>query len=70
MIKFDLPKETNVSLKVYNILGAEVATLVNKVMPAGHQSVAFNAAKFASGMYIYRIEAGSFVQVKKMLLMK
>jgi hypothetical protein len=70
MIKFDLPKETNVSLKVYNILGAEVATLVNKVMPAGHQSVAFNAAKFASGMYIYRIEAGSFVEVKKMLLMK
>jgi len=70
MIKFDLPKETNVKLKVYNILGAEVATLVNSVMPAGHQSVAFNAARFASGMYIYRIEAGSFVQVKKMILMK
>jgi hypothetical protein len=70
MIKFDLPKETNVKLKVYNILGAEVATLVNNVMPAGHQSVAFNASKFASGMYIYRIEAGNFVEVKKMILMK
>jgi N-acetylneuraminic acid mutarotase len=69
-IKYDLPKEANVILKVYNILGEEVATLVNKLIPAGHQSVAFNAVKLASGMYIYRIEAGGFVQVKKMLLMK
>jgi hypothetical protein len=69
-IKFDLPKESNVTLRVYNILGEEVTTLVNKVMLAGHQSVAFNAAKLASGMYIYRIEAGNFVQVKKMLLIK
>ena len=69
-IRYDLPKETTVKLKVYNILGVEVTTLVNKVMPAGHQSVAFNAAKLASGMYIYKIEAGNFVQVKKMLLIK
>ena len=69
-IKFDLPKESNVTLKVYNILGEEVATLVNKVMPAGHQVVTFDASRLASGMYIYRIEAGNFVQVKKMLLMK
>jgi hypothetical protein len=69
-IKFDLPKESNVTLKVYNILGAEVATLVNNVMSAGHQEVKFDASKYASGMYIYRLEAGSFVQVKKMLLMK
>jgi hypothetical protein len=70
MIKFDLPNESKVSLKVYNLLGEEVATVVNGIMPAGHQSVAFNASKLASGMYIYRIEAGSFSQVKKMLLMK
>jgi hypothetical protein len=69
-IKFDLPKESNVTLKVYNVLGAEVATLVNSVMPAGHHEVKFDAARYASGVYIYRIEAGSFVQVKKMLLMK
>lgn len=69
-IKFDLPKESNVTLKVYNILGEEVATLVNKVMPAGHQVVTFDASRLASGMYIYRIQAGNFVQVKKMLLMK
>ena len=70
IIKYDIPKETNVTLKVYNILGEEVATLVNKVMQAGHQSVAFNAAKLASGIYIYKLNAGNFVQVKKMLVMK
>ncbi|MCX6170063.1 MAG: T9SS type A sorting domain-containing protein [Ignavibacteriales bacterium] len=69
-IKFALPKESNVTLKIYNILGEEVANLVNKVMPAGYHTVNFDATKLASGMYIYRIEAGSFVQVKKMLLMK
>ncbi|MCL5011882.1 MAG: T9SS type A sorting domain-containing protein [Patescibacteria group bacterium] len=69
-IKFDLPKESNVILKVYNILGEEVATLVNKVMPAGQQVVTFNASQLASGMYIYRMEADNFVQVKKMMLTK
>jgi len=69
-IRFDIPKESNVTLKIYNILGEEVAKLVDKVMPAGHQSVTFDASKLASGMYIYRIQATDFVQVKKMLLMK
>jgi hypothetical protein len=69
-IRFDLPKESNVTLKIYNILGEEVATLVDKVMPAGRQSVTFDATKHASGMYIYRINAADFTQVKKMLLMK
>ncbi len=69
-IRFDLPKESNVTLKIYNVLGEEVAKLVDKVMPAGHQSVTFDATKLASGMYIYRIQAADFVQVKKMLLMK
>ncbi|MCX6175418.1 MAG: T9SS type A sorting domain-containing protein [Ignavibacteriales bacterium] len=69
-IKFALPKESNVTLRIYNVLGQEVETLVNKVMPAGYHTVDFNATKLSSGMYIYRIEAGDFVQVKKMLLMK
>jgi hypothetical protein len=69
-ISFDLPKETNVTLKVYNTLGAEVATLVNKVMPTGHQSVVFNATKLASGMYVYRLQSGNFVETKKMILLK
>lgn len=69
-IKFALPKEANVTLRIFNILGQEVSTLVNKVMPAGFHTVDFNATKLSSGMYIYRIEAGEFVQVRKMLLMK
>ena len=69
-INFGLPNASSVSLKVYNILGEEVANLVNKVMPAGYHTVVFDASKLASGLYIYRIEAGSFVQVKKMMMLK
>jgi hypothetical protein len=69
-ISYGLPNASNVSLKIYNILGEQVASLVNKVMPAGYQTVVFDASKLASGMYIYRLEAGSFVQVKKMMMLK
>lgn len=69
-IKFALPSESNVTLKIYNVLGQEVMTLVNKVMNAGYHTVNFDASNLTSGMYIYRIEAENFVQVKKMLLMK
>lgn len=69
-IKFGLPKESNVTLRIFNILGEEVATLVNKVMPAGFHTVNFDASRLTSGLYIYRIEADNFVQVKKMMLMK
>jgi hypothetical protein len=69
-IMFDLPKESYVSLKIYNVLGKEVATLVDNIMPAGHKEILFDASRYASGMYIYKLKAGSFVQVKKMLLMK
>jgi hypothetical protein len=69
-IKFALPKESNVTMRVYNVLGEEVATLVNKVMPAGFHTVNFDASRLSNGMYIYRIEADNFVSVKKMLLVK
>ncbi len=69
-IKFALPKESQVKLSVYTILGQEVATLVNSVMPAGYHTVNFDASNLPSGMYIYKIDAGSFSQIKKMLLMK
>jgi hypothetical protein len=69
-ISYGLPNASNVSLKIYNILGEQVASLVNKVMPAGYHTVNFDASKLASGMYIYRLEAGSFVQVKKMMMLK
>lgn len=69
-IKYDLPKESEVILKVYDILGREVATLVDMKQAAGYYEVSFNAANLATGVYIYRISTGGFVQSKKMLLVK
>ncbi len=69
-INFALPKASDVQLTVYNLLGQKVAELVNNKMVAGYHTVQFNAADLASGVYIYRIKAGSFVSVKKMMLLK
>ncbi len=69
-IKFDIPKVSRVSLKIYNVLGQEVETLVNEIMEPGAYNFKWDAGHFASGMYIYRIEAGDFVQSKKMMLIK
>ena len=69
-IKFDLPKESNVTLKVYNTIGEEVVTLVNEVKPAGNYEVKFDASGLASGTYIYKLTAGDIVQTKKMILLK
>ena len=62
--------ESRVTLKIYNMLGQEVATVVNETMKAGKYEASFNASKLASGAYIYRIQAGTFVSVKKMMLLK
>jgi len=69
-IKFSVPKSGFVSLKVYDILGREVAILVNQVKSAGTYIVDFDASAFTSGMYFYRMEANDFVSVKKMVLVK
>ncbi len=69
-IEFGLPSASNVTLKVYNMLGEEVASVVNQAMNAGYHTVTFDGSKFTSGMYIYRITAGNFVQVKKMMMLK
>ncbi len=69
-IKFSIPEEGFVSLKVYNTLGQEVATLLNEFKSAGTYQVDFNASKLSSGMYMYTLNAGKFVISKKMLLMK
>ncbi|HXX65104.1 MAG TPA: T9SS type A sorting domain-containing protein [Bacteroidota bacterium] len=69
-IQYALSKAQNVQLKVYNLLGQEVATLVDGRMAAGFHSVQFNAARLASGVYIYKIVAGDFVSAKKMILLK
>ena len=69
-IRYGLPKESNVVLTVYNILGEEVAKLVNDVQSAGYYEANFAATNLSSGIYVYRISAGSFTQIRKMLLIK
>jgi hypothetical protein len=69
-IKFAVPEKSNVLIKVYDILGSEVATLVNKEMDAGWYENDFNAAGLSSGVYLFRMEAGSYVNTKKMILLR
>ncbi len=69
-IKFQIPQNGRVSLKVYDILGREVAVLINDYREMGKYSVSFNASKYASGVYFYRIEVNDFVSTKKMMLLK
>jgi hypothetical protein len=69
-INFSIPKGEFVSLKVYDILGREVSTLVNKQMTVGTYSIDFDASKLSSGVYFYRLDAGSFTQTKKMIVQK
>ncbi len=69
-IKFSIPNEKFVSLKVYDMLGREVSTLVNEVKFAGNYSVQFDAANLPSGIYFYTLHAGTYTATKKMILMK
>jgi hypothetical protein len=69
-INFSIPNSEFVSLKVYNILGSEVATLVNENLSAGSYRFNFDAADLASGIYLYELNAGSFREIKKMNLLK
>ena len=69
-IEFALPKQARVTLTVYNLLGQQVATLVNGTLGAGSYTTEFDASKLASGTYIYRLTADGFVKTAKMLLIK
>ncbi len=69
-IQYGVPATSDVTIKVFNMLGREVATLVNEKKAAGTYQAVFDASQLASGMYIYRIVAGSFVQTKKLMLIK
>ncbi len=59
-----------VTLKVYDILGREIVTLVNEEKPAGSYEVEFNGSKYASGVYFYQLKAGNYLDTKKMMLIK
>jgi L-ascorbate metabolism protein UlaG (beta-lactamase superfamily) len=69
-IEFTLPKSEFVELKVYTILGEEIATVVDGKLPAGYHTYEFNGSNLASSVYLYKIEAGEYQDVKKMILLK
>jgi hypothetical protein len=70
VINYQIPEQSHVALKEYDILGKEIAVLVNDTKEAGIYSVNFDGAGLSSGFYFYRIEAGSFNQIRKMVLLK
>ncbi|MBI1807308.1 MAG: T9SS type A sorting domain-containing protein, partial [Ignavibacteria bacterium] len=70
VIHYELPIQAQVSLKIYDVVGQEVATLVDDVQQAGVKSVQWDASNVSSGVYFYRLVAGSFIESKKMILMK
>ena len=65
-----MPSTQYTVLKIYDVLGKEVKTLVNEIKPAGYYNVSFDGTALGSGIYFYKIEAGSFVETKRMLLVK
>ena len=70
MIQYSLPKDVRVSLEIYNILGQKIAILVDVLETAGYKTVSFDASRFPSGIYFYRLQAGTFSEVKKMVLVR
>jgi flagellar hook assembly protein FlgD len=69
-IKYNLPVASRVILNIYNIIGQQVENLVNRNVEAGYHSITFNGRNLPSGTYIYRLQADTFVQTKKMILIK
>ena len=69
-IEFTIPNENHVTLKVYNMMGQEIETLVDEELSQGRYKRAFNASLLSSGMYFYRLQAGNFAEVRRMALVK
>ena len=70
IISYSIPETDLVTLKVYDVLGNEVATLVSENKPVGSYEIEFDGSELTSGVYFYRLQAGSFIETKKMILMK
>jgi flagellar hook assembly protein FlgD len=70
MINYQLPIACEVELSIYNLLGQKVVTLINERQKAGYHRIEWDASGFASGIYCYKIEAGEFQDVKKMILIR
>jgi hypothetical protein len=70
VIEFALPRESFVSLEIYNLLGERVAVLVDGKRPAGYYSTSFRAEDLANGLYFYRMNAGTFMETRKLILLR
>ena len=70
IISYSIPKQSTVTIKVFDVLGRDVSVLVNEEKPVGNYEVEFDASNLTSGVYFYRIQAGDFIDVKKMVLLK
>jgi hypothetical protein len=70
IIRYGLPLRSQVALNIYNTLGQQVATLVNRNEEAGYHSVRFDGSNLASGAYFYRLQAGTYVETRKLLLLR
>jgi len=69
-ISFAISSRSFVSLKIFDIMGKEIATIISTEMPAGNYQRQWNATNVSSGIYVYRLQAGSFVETKKLVLLK
>ena len=69
-IKFQIPESSFITIKIYDVLGNEITTLINEEKPAGVYEVEFDASVYSSGVYFYKLQAGNFIDVKKMILLK
>jgi len=69
-ISFDIPKQGLVTMKIFDVLGREVKTLINEIKAPGAYSVDFNASELSSGVYFYRLETNGFMDIKRMMLIK
>jgi hypothetical protein len=69
-VEFSLPKRTAVLLRIFNLNGEEVITLIDKVYDAGHHKASWDANDFPAGIYFYRIHAGPFSETRKLILLK
>jgi hypothetical protein len=69
-IKYSIPQSSQVTIKVFDILGNEIETLVNEDKPAGTYELTWYAEQLPSGIYFYKLQAGNFIETKKMILLK
>ena len=69
-IEYELPARSYICLKIYDVIGRKIATLVDRVQDAGYQSVKFNGANLPSGLYFYRLATPTFTDMKKLIILK